>query len=590
MKTKDLIRAYFHAVALYIRKAPKIIVFVIVSLMISLFPYVNTLILNSIIETIQNQAYKALFILIFGYACFSIIRDLLNNLNQQIIFRTSREMANALQLQIQSNVKQVNCLQFEDEQWYQKYRRVDHITGCVHDLFISTVALLSAMITLVTYIVYLFELIPYYYALLGLLIIVPALIKSFVFSRQNYFSDRAVEGQRQRANDIQGMFLNANILKEIQLFFSGKHIITKWREKVDEVQKQKRNMEIKYSVYCSFMYLLVGVVVFIILSLVYINIENVETPTGTMITLIPFMLTLVSSFDQTSNHMDGVFYSTQEYKEIQDFLSSCNTSTKPKKETLPNHFYIQLNHVSFRYPSNDKLVLNDISLTIQQFETVAIVGQNGCGKTTLLKVIAGLYTPENGQVLYNNVDAENIEPGEINKKISFAFQQPVKYPFSLKDNVTLLDNNTEQQDNRKILREFFDEELYNDDRILSPGYVNSRNISGGQWQKIGLARSLKNNASSIYIFDEPTSALDPIAEIEIFQSFSEHTKGKCVILSTHRLGLARQADRIIVMDNGNIVGQGTHNELIHNCREYRELYDSQKQWYTMGNEGNDDEK
>lgn len=583
---KNITSSYFNAVILYIKSSPKIILYVAVSILVSAFPYINTLILNLIVEMIENSAFQSLLICILGYVCFSIIRDLLNSLNQQITFCTSKEMSNAMQLKIQSAASRISCLNFEDEQWYTKYRRVEHITGCVHDLFVSTVALLSAVITLVTYVVYLFQLIPFYYALLGMLIIVPALIKSFVFSRQSYFSDRAVDGLRQRANDIQGMFLNVSTLKEIQLFSSGKYIIDKWRKKVDSLQSEKQKMELKYSFYCSCMYLLVGIVVFVILSLVYINIENARTPTGTMITLIPFMLSLVSSFDQTSNHMDGIFYSVHEYQEVQEFLYENDQKAVQKNETLSDSFKIQLEHITFKYPNNSKIVLNDISLTINPGETVAIVGRNGCGKTTLLKVLAGLYSPESGQVLFGDKNAETVSDEEINDKISFAFQQPVKYPFSLMDNISLLDKDIDTS----IAREMFERELYEDEKILADGYSNSRNISGGQWQKIGLVRTLRNNSASVYIFDEPTSALDPIAEIEIFKSFSEHTVGKCVILSTHRLGLARQADRIIVMEYGRIVGQGAHDELIKSCAEYRELYDSQKQWYTMENEGSDHEK
>lgn len=581
-----MILTYFQAISMYIRRSPNIIGFVIVSLIISIFPYINTILLNTIIERIQNQAYQILFVLIFGYVLFAIIRDLMNNLNQQFIFRASREMSNALQLQIHSKVMKVSSLSFEAEQWYKQYRRVEHITGCVHDLFISTVALLSAVITLITYIIYLFELIPFYFALLGALIIIPALIKSFVFSRQSYFSDRAVDSKRQRAGDIQGMFLDINILKEIKLFFSDRHIINRLRDKTDEVQKQKRNIEFKYSFYCTLMYLLVGAIVFVILSLVYTSNSSAQNTTATMITLIPFMLTLVSSFDQTSNHMDGVFYSTQEYQEIRDFLMDKTHEVQTSDAKLPCDFSIQLDNVTFSYPNSIEPVLHDITLTIKPYETVALVGQNGCGKTTLLKVLAGLYPPESGEIYYDRINVQNIDRHEIYDKISFAFQSPVKYPFCLKDNVSLFEDKPERC---KIAQEMFDDTLYHDDKILSPGYTNSRNVSGGQWQKIGLARALGNN-SSVYIFDEPTSALDPIAEIEIFNSFFAHTKGKCVILSTHRLGLARKADRIIVMDRGRVIGQGTHDELIQSCIEYRELYDSQKQWYTMRNEDAKDEK
>ena len=146
-----------------------------------------------------------------------------------------------------------------------------------------------------------------------------------------------------------------------------------------------------------------------------------------MITLIPFMLTLVSSFDQTSNHMDGVFYSTQEYQEIRDFLMDKTHEVQTSDVKLPCDFSIQLDNVNFSYPNSSEPVLHDITLTIKPYETIALVGQNGCGKTTLLKVLAGLYPPESGEIYYDRINVQNIDRHEIYDKISFAFQSPVKY-------------------------------------------------------------------------------------------------------------------------------------------------------------------
>ena len=121
--------------------------------------------------------------------------------------------------------------------------------------------------------------------------------------------------------------------------------------------------------------------------------------------------------------------------------------------------------------------------------------------------------------------------------------------------------------------------LFRSDDILISGFKNSVNISGGQWQKICLARALKNRDASIFLFDEPTSALDPQAELDIFNTFLALARGKSVVVSTHRLGLARQADKIIVLEQGEVVGTGTHEQLLQVCEVYRNLYEAQKHWY-----------
>ena len=571
-------RLYINSILLYIRKQPMILLYAAISFVFSLFPYFNTLLLNNIFINIENRVPVLLSLSMCVYVLFRLIKNSVSILCNQLLLSTSMSLDNILKEEILLCAAKSDTICYEDEQWLKEYKRVERISGCVHDIFISTVNLLSQLVTLITYITYLFSLISRY-AFIGVLIIVPALLKSFVFSRQNYFNDRAVEMDRQRANDIKCMFLKPNTLREIKLYQSASEIINKWKENMGEIFSKKLRLEIKFSTYTSLLYVFTSIVVFAILSLVYTRVLDGTASVGIVISLIPFMLTLVSSFGQTSNNVDGVYYSLQEYRDVSAFLKQNDAKRQTSQFSLFEPITIKIDNMSFKYPESDYMILSDINISIEPNETVALVGKNGSGKSTLLKILAGIYAPQEGSVCYNGIAASLFSSREINSKFAFVFQEPIHYPFSFRRNILFGSDEFKTDINDLLKMVDYIGVTESEEAILTSGYKNSVNLSGGQWQKICIARALKNKEASVLIFDEPTASLDPKAELDIFNTFLSIAKGKSVIISTHRLGLARQSDKIIVMDQGKVVGVGTHEQLIHSCGVYKNLYEAQKSWY-----------
>lgn len=576
---------YLRAIYFYICNKPIILVYVVISLLSSLFPYFNTLLLNHIFKSIENHILLILFIFMLLYVGLQYIQRFISMLCDQLLLSSSFDLDNHMKKLVFESASYADTINYENEQWLKEYKRAERITGCVHDLFIATVKLISQLITFITYTVYLFRLISFY-AFLGILILVPALVQSFVFSRQNYFHSRAVEMDRQRAGDIQKMFSKANTIREIKLYHSASEIIRKWKEKMRSIFSKKLHLEIRFSTYNSLLYGFTAAAVFIILSLVYLRIGGNNGSIGIMISLIPFMTSLVSSFHHTSNHVDGIIYSVQEYREICSFLTQNDANKQDSPLDTPfkgmGPAPIRVQNVGFKYPESDRKILKNVNFTIEQGETIALVGKNGSGKSTLLKIIAGIYSPNEGCVSYNDVEVSHLNASDIYSKISFVFQEPIHYPFNFKRNI-LLDAKEGYQNIDELMHQVnYDGSAESENLILTPGYKNSANLSGGQWQKICLARALKNKQAAVLLFDEPTASLDPKSELEIFKSFLSLAQGKSVILSTHRLGLAKQADKIVVMDQGQIVGEGTHEQLIRCCEVYRNLYEAQKSWYEYG--------
>ena len=245
---------------------------------------------------------------------------------------------------------------------------------------------------------------------------------------------------------------------------------------------------------------------------------------------------------------------------------------------------IDLQNVSFSYPNSNKYVIDNINLVINKGETIALVGENGSGKSTLLRIITGLYSPNRGEVYYNNNLVEEISYKSLFKNTSAVFQNFQKYAMTLYDNVRISDmaNTSEEKINDSVLNSGLNLES----RTFADGYntmlskeFNGIDLSGGEWQKVAISRGL-NKEHEIIILDEPTSAIDPIEEINIYKKFYEICKDKTAFIVTHRLGSVKFADKVIVMNKGKVEAFGNHEELMNKCEIYKKMWDSQSKNYS----------
>lgn len=244
---------------------------------------------------------------------------------------------------------------------------------------------------------------------------------------------------------------------------------------------------------------------------------------------------------------------------------------------------IALEDVSFTYPGSQKPVLKDINLTFAR-ETTAIVGINGAGKSTLIKLLTGIYRPDSGRVTINGLDTSAADIKNLCVDTSAVFQNYQRYKMTLYENVTIskTDSDTTQEEIYELLEAVGQRELAESlpdgpDTMLSAEF-DGIELSGGQWQRIAIARAL-HREHEIIVLDEPTSAVDPMEEKNIYEQFSKIAKGKTAVIVTHRMSSARIADRIIVMNDGGIVEEGTHESLMKQGGMYAEMFEKQAAWY-----------
>ena len=417
---------------------------------------------------------------------------------------------------------------------------------------------------------------------ISLLSVIPYFIARMIRGKEFYLLKQSQAKKSRRLGYLWSLFTDKKTVKEMRVMGFGNYITERWIETRDEVNEELWHQNIKDGkslLFCDALKI-VGYGLSILLSLLLVLNEIISIGAfGACIAAFKAMQEAAKFFLIDLGNMPEKIAFANDYFEFLDLPEEYNGkilfSSFEKAITIKN--------LSFKYPNSEKFILDNISLTIPKGEKTVILGVNGSGKTTLSKLILGLYQPNKGRVYYDDIPLHEIERESLYQHVSAISQNFVEYSLTLRENVAI-------SDLKKI-----SDDLIIADTIRNVGLgelLNSRDglemqmgrefggveLSGGQWQKLAIARGIFKS-SELMILDEPTSALDPIIETEILKQFIEIAKNKTAIIISHRVGLCKLADNIIVMKDGQICGIGTHSSLIKNNGEYQRLYISQEQWY-----------
>ncbi len=421
-----------------------------------------------------------------------------------------------------------------------------------------------------------------------LLVFVPAIISQVIRARLFSGSENETAPLRRAVDYYEECLVSRDYFKETRLLGVFRYFKNKYTESLSSLQKLqnkalKKNACIELGITIASILGYMGIIYLLFTSLMnrHITIGAFAAVYASLGWMFDFMDELVNYRISDMAKNIGTVRNYLNFLELEPPIvqdADLNTNLKGLEVTLEN--------VNFSYPLSNKQALKNISFTVRSGETIAIVGENGSGKSTLVKLLTGIYLPDNGKVYYNGIDISNINRNCYSEKVSAVFQKYQRYQISLRENISISSSELCKDTNRLTAVCLHAGVAYNNEDLFPDGYetILSREFGGvdlslGQWQRIAIARALFRE-NDLIILDEPTSSIDPYEETRMYNIFSQITKEKTTVLVTHRLGSVKLADRILVMKAGEIVQSGSHNELITQEGEYLRLYQQQQQWYS----------
>jgi ATP-binding cassette subfamily B protein len=304
---------------------------------------------------------------------------------------------------------------------------------------------------------------------------------------------------------------------------------------------------------------------------------------------------LTAAIQQASSNLQQVFSTASGIADQALFLTDLiaffemQPSVQSKSGALPAptkiRFGFEFRNVSFAYPGTERAVLKNFNLTLSPGERIALIGENGEGKTTVVKLITRLYDPTEGQILLDGVDLREYSIEDLHRQIGVIFQDFMRFEMTARENIAVgrVDQGHQQKDIEVAAQKSLADTVVNKlaggyDQMLGRRFEGGVELSGGEWQKMALARAYLRDAQ-LLILDEPTAALDARSELEVFERFAELTTGKMALLISHRFSTVRMADRIVVLSGGRLLEEGTHQELMTRHGLYASMFEMQAASY-----------
>lgn len=387
---------------------------------------------------------------------------------------------------------------------------------------------------------------------------------------------------------VSSLLQERDSVKEMKLFGLPQKLLTEIKGMQESIYEDNRKLATKYFGINSLFNFLGGFTFVAVLLFVVIEAVARRITVGD----ISYYTTVITNFQ---NGIGGLFrnlvrifseglYTTSIF-EVLDAFPKIVTKINSQKLKLKKAPLVEFKNVSFAYPGTKKRILKDFNLTIKPNEKIALVGENGSGKTTIIKLLCRFYDVDSGEILINGHNIKNVDLNDWFKVLGVLFQDFVKYEYKAKENIHF--GKVEEKENiNKIIEAAISSGADPMIRKLEHGYEQmlGRTFEGGvelsvgQWQKVALARGFFRNAP-VLILDEPTAAIDAKAEAEIFNRVEKLSKNKTVIIISHRFSTVRNADKIYVIDNGKIIESGSHKQLMELKGQYAELFNLQAKGY-----------
>lgn len=522
---------------------------------------------------------------------YLIISSIVSNAYNAFISISSEKVANHIKIKIITKAKTIDVSQFDLPEFYEKFENASREASFRPiQILSSTFSMISNIISMLSFIIVLITLNPIA-PLIIVVISLPAAIIKFVYGRKNFLYMRRRSKDRRQMEYFSQIMTNKDIVKEVRLFNLSNTFIDKFKSIFKKYFKGLKSLILRENMW--HIAIAIGTAFVNSLLFLYVGIKAINdgdfkigdysyyaSSLNSIISCVGSIVASTATVYQGTLFIDNVI----EFNKLEPKIVPTVAPALNVKRHIAHK--IEFKNVSFSYPGTDKLVLKNVSFTLEPGSTSVLVGLNGAGKTTIIKLLTRLYDPTDGVILLDGEDIRKYDTTQLYSMFGTIFQDFGRYAVSVEENIYYGDIDKGLNEDEVIAAAT---KSGADDYInrMPDGYKtklirffdeDATDLSVGQWQKLSVARAFYSD-SDILILDEPTASLDAIAEQQIFKQFEELTENKTSIFVSHRLSSATTADNIIVLEYGEIIEEGNHKELMQKQGKYYELFTTQARRY-----------
>ena len=551
--------------------------------------YVGKLIVDSVVLASQNGAMsdRHLALSYVGIEAIALIVLAASQKGLSVFQALLRvQLGQRVNVLILEKALTLDLAHFEDSEFYDKMSQARSQASSRPLSLISRIfGLVQSALTLLTFSGLLLN-----FSIWAVFVLVLAAIPSFI--AETRFSEHAFRLFRWRSPEtrqqhyLETLLTREDYAKEVQLYQLGDTLLQRYHDIFDRLYDEDRRLTMQKGLWGYLLGLLSTGAFYAVYAWIVMEAIAGKISLGEMTMYLVVFRQGQSTFASTLTSIGGMYEDNLYLANLYEFLEQPIPQSHGKIRQGISQEGIRFEHVSFCYPESQQPVLEDISLHLHHGEKLAIVGENGSGKTTLIKLLTRLYQPSSGKILLDGVDLNDWDIDILRKRIGVIFQNFVQYQFTVGENVGVGDIehlNDDQEweiaSEKGMAKPFIDNMPQGFGTQLGKWFKGGQELSGGQWQKVALSRAFMRSQADILVLDEPTAAMDAEAEMNIFNHFRSLTKDQMVVLISHRFSTVRMADKIIVMANGRIIEQGSHEQLLEADGRYAHLFSLQAAGY-----------
>ena len=555
--------------------------------------YLNKLLLDAVVQAIKHghvtdQDIRTLLILVALQLGVNILASLLAKVASTCQQMLQTATANRVQYMIMAHASTLDLALFEQSSFYdilQQSRQEAAYRPVI--MIASTFNLIRNLLVFLSMIALLVQL-QWFLAVIALLAPIPTFISNARYSWQGYqLKLKQMPASRMMAY-LSNLLTTDTFHKEIQVFRLSSFFLERFNHLATRFYEEGRSLLVKQSL-GDFLWRLLsilssgGIYLYVAFRAIYGFITL-----GDLVLYAQAVTSVQANFETLLEEVSSMYEHSLYLKAFFDLLAIKPQMQKPEHPvpmSRPFQQGIEFHNVTYTYEGAKHPALHNVSFTIQPGETVALVGRNGAGKTTLVKLLARLYDPQEGKIVLNGHDIREYDPAELHEEMGILFQDYVTYYLMAQENIGV--GKVAEIDNRNLIAmaaaksgadEVIDKLPEGYETMLGHWFGNGHQLSCGEWQKVALARAFMREAQ-LFILDEPTAALDAQAEYNLFMRIRELARDHTTIFISHRFSTVRLADRILVMEDGEIIEQGNHEELLKQDGYYAQLFNLQAASY-----------